>query len=382
MALLCSARPLVLETVLNFKEGGKQLTFIPDREKLAQEHISFSVPGDLVRRSVEGPVAYKRTDSSGETDVRVRGLPDPKPFKEELDTLYVLSGNRPIPLASLVLSGTEQAAASIRREDRRRTAGFSVRTKDMDPRKVRAELEAALESIELPPGYSVEFDKEAVQRAEALSGTAWFFVMALFFCYLVIGAVHESFTLPLVILAVAPPSLALPALCIAGSPVSGEAACAFVAVSGMAVNAAVLCAGELSASVADRLLSKLPRGQAGAVWTRPGISNSVPAGKPSAQIKFQGRKLSRPLPALYRALRKKFYPLLATTLTTVLGSLPFLFLSGSANALIRTLALVSCLGVGTSALCACTLLPSLALRFPLLFLKNPAPTQGPVTGKR
>jgi multidrug efflux pump subunit AcrB len=335
MARLCSGLAPVLETVLNFKEGSKRLSFLPDRERLARENISFSAAGDLVRRSVEGPVAYKRVDSGGETDVRIRGLPFSGPSKEDLDALYVLSGKGPVPLNTLVFSETGRETSSIRREDRRRTAGFSVRTKSMDPRKVREELAPVLEGMELPPGYSVEFDREAVRRAEALSGTLWFFVMALFFCYLVIGAVHESFTLPLVILAVVPPSLALPALCIAGSPVSGEAACAFVAVSGMAVNAAVLCAGELSSSI-----MKLPEKAA--------------------------------LPDLYRAMRRKFYPLLATTLTTVLGSLPFLFLSGAVNTLVRTLALVSCLGVGTSALCAFTLLPSLAFRFPSLFRKRDA----------
>jgi multidrug efflux pump subunit AcrB len=339
MARLCSGLAPVLETVLNFKEGSKRLSFLPDRERLARENISFSAVGDLIRRSVEGPVAYKRVNSHGETDVRIRGLPFSGPSKEDLDALYILSGKGPVPLNTLVFSETGRETSSIRREDRRRTAGFSVRTKNMDPRKVREVLAPVLEGTELPPGYSVEFDREAVRRAEALSGTLWFFVMALFFCYLVIGAVHESFTLPLAILAVIPPSLALPALCIAGSPVSGEAACAFVAVSGMAVNAAVLCAGELSSSI-----MKLPE-------------------KPSLPGFF----------VLYRALRKKIYPLLATTLTTVLGSLPFLFLSGAVNTLVRTLALVSCLGVGTSALCAFTLLPSLAFRFPSLFRKKELP---------
>jgi multidrug efflux pump subunit AcrB len=197
----------------------------------------------------------------------------------------------------------------------------------MEPRKARAELMAALEPLPLPQGYSVEFDRQAIARAEALSGAGWFFVMALFFCYLVMGAVHESFTLPLAILTVVPPSLALPALCVSGSPLNGAAACAFVAVSGMAVNASVLCAEALSASIQEG----------------PGPGSR------------------------YRTLRKKLYPLLATSLTTVLGSLPFVFLKGNANTLIRTLALGSALGVGTSAICSLTLLPSLAALFPKLF---------------
>jgi multidrug efflux pump subunit AcrB len=325
MAGICSGQALVLETVLNFKEGSKRLILNPDRERLARAGIGFSALGDLVRRSVQGPVAYKRIDGNGETDVRVRGLLPEKPSGEDLDRLLVPTGAGPVPLNVLVHTAADNESSSIRREDRRRSASFSVRTRTMDPRKARAELMAVLEPLPLPQGYSVEFDRQAIARAEALSGTGWFFVMALFFCYLVIGAVHESFTLPLAILAVVPPSLALPALCVSGRPLNGAAACAFVAVSGMAVNAAVLCAEALSASIKEG----------------PGTR--------------------------YRNLRKKLYPLLATSLTTVLGSLPFVFLKGNANTLVRTLALVSTLGVSASALCSFTLLPALAACFPKLF---------------
>jgi multidrug efflux pump subunit AcrB len=328
MAGICSGQALVLETVLNFKEGSKRLIFTPDRDRLARSGLSFSVLGDLVRRSVQGPVAYKRIDGSGETDVRVRGLKTERPPGEDLAKLLIPTGNGPVPLDVLAGTASDNESSSIRREDRRRSASFSVRTRAMDPRKARSYLMTALEILPLPQGYSVEFDRQAIAKAEALSGAGLFFVMALFFCYLVIGAVHESFTLPLAILSVVPPSLALPALCISGRPLNGAAACAFVAVSGMAVNAAVLCSEALSAWVKES----------------PG--------------------------SLYRNLRKKLYPLLATSLTTVLGALPFVFLKGNANTLVRTLALVSALGVGSSAFCSLTLLPFLAVRFPKLFVSG------------
>jgi multidrug efflux pump subunit AcrB len=214
----------------------------------------------------------------------------------------------------------------------------------MDPRRVRREVMGVLKNLELPPGYTVEFDSEAIGRAEALSGTVLSFLLVLIFCYMVIASVHESFGIPLAILSVVPPSLAFPALCLAfsGTPLNPAAACAFVAVSGMAVNASVLSAGGLAPFLEFR------------------------SGGGNADGKTGGKKSGGGF-ALYRGLREKIPALLATGGTTVAGAAPFLFLREGANALIKTLALVSALGVGASCLCSLGIIPALAVKCPKLF---------------
>jgi multidrug efflux pump subunit AcrB len=196
----------------------------------------------------------------------------------------------------------------------------------MDPRKVRDKIMPALARLTLPPGYSIEFDPAAIQEAEAVSSQAFLFVLALLFCYMVIAAFKESFLFPLAVLAVVPPSLALPALCMASLSVNAAAASAFIAVSGMAVNAAVL--------VAD------------------GIENfrSAPSGC-----------------SLYRIVRKRLPLLAATSGTTVAGALPFLFIGKSSASIVSTLSLVAALGVTASVFCSVSLIPALARRFPFLF---------------
>jgi hypothetical protein len=98
-------------------------------------------------------------------------------------------------------------------------------------------------------------------------------------------------------------------------------ASAFIAVSGMAVNAAVL--------VAD---------------TRGGSALG-----------------------LYRVLRKRLPLLAATSGTTIAGALPFLFLAHSSASVVRALSLVSAFGVAASVLCSVSLVPALAARFPRMF---------------
>jgi multidrug efflux pump subunit AcrB len=211
--------------------------------------------------------------------------------------------------------------ASIRRDDRRRTASITVSTKPMDARRVKKELESLFLKLDLPPGYSIEFDPEAIRQAQALSAAALSLVLAVVFCYMIIAAINESFTVPLLVLSAIPPSLAVPALVLAlsGNAYNSAVACAFIAVSGMTVNAAVLCVDYL--------------------------------------VKKTGNNKSAL--SIYLALRKKMPALLATTGTTVAGALPFLFLAEGANTLIRTLSLVGAMGVACSLIFSITLIPSL-----------------------
>jgi multidrug efflux pump subunit AcrB len=315
---VCSSLSLIRETVLNFKDGTKRLTFLPDREKLRWAGISFYQFAEAARQGVHGLIAYKRIGAGGETDVRIRGAggTDRRPAlsRKETSELLALTRNSALDLGSLSLSREDSEPSGIRREGRRRIASVSIRTRPMDPRRVRDEVMKELRKINLPPGYVFEFDREAIEAAEALSGTVFSFLAALLFCYMVIASVNESFGIPFAVLSVVPPSMAVPAIVLAVSGSFNSAvACAFVTVTGMEVNASVLIAGE---------------------------------------IKDTGN--------LYRALRKVLPTLVATAGTTIAGALPFLFLTEGSNILMRTLALVTMLGVGSSCIFSFTLLPGFA----------------------
>jgi multidrug efflux pump subunit AcrB len=334
---LCASLPFIRETVLNFKDGSKRLTLIPDRESLKISGLSFSAAADTVRRNIHGPVAYKRIGPQGETDVRIRGAGPDLPAKEDIGFFFINPLRRvsaysgPLRLDSVLGEREGREPSSIRREDRRRTASISLRTKSMDPRTVRDQVMELLRTLELPPGYGLEFDREAIERAEDLSKTAVFFLLALLFCAMVIAGANESFGLPLAVLSVVPPSLALPALYIVlrGYPLNAAAACAFVAVSGMAVNASVLTADEI---------------------------RRLPELRKTGALGF------------YRILRRRLPVLFATGGTTIAGALPFLFLREGANAVVRVLSLVTVLGVASSCLCSLTLIPVLAKISSNLFL--------------
>jgi multidrug efflux pump subunit AcrB len=344
-AAICAGLPPVTETVLNFRDGSPRLAVVPDRQRLAGAGLRFSEMGDALRRAVYGPVSYKKTGRNGEIDVRVRagetaplsraetvGVPVPLPGREEGENGLSLR------LDSLAEFREGREPSGIRRGNRRRSASISLRTGPADPRRIREQVMPHLEGIDLPPGYTLEFDPEAVQAAQSVSGRTGYFLLALLFCYMLVAAVNESLVIPLVVLSPVPPSLALPAffLAAAGKPLGMQAACALIAVSGIAVNASVL--------------------------TAEGIVPSVKAGGAGK---------------MYRVLRETFPLLLLTCGTTVAGALPLLFLREGSNRFLRAISLVTVLGVSASFIFSTSLVPVMAK---LLIRKNKVPDM-PMSGQ-
>jgi multidrug efflux pump subunit AcrB len=328
LANISAGHPLINDRVLNFKEGREKLTLLPDREILAEAGILFSAAASGVRIGVYGPVAYKRMETGGEIDVRIRtGENVTRQSRDNVFNLLIASGSgeavSSLKTGSLVSYRDETEPSSIRRDNRRRSASITVSTKRMDARRVKKELSGLFEKIDLPQGYSIEFDNEAIRQSENISATVFSLVMAIIFCYMIIACINESFTIPFLILATVPPSLAFPAICLvlSGSAYNSAVACSFIAVSGMSVNASILCV--------DSFRFRLERGKIKSAYL------------------------------IYSAIREKMPALLSTTAATITGALPFIFLAEGANELIKTLSLVGALGVTCSFFCSITVIPSL-----------------------
>ncbi|MDR2661881.1 MAG: efflux RND transporter permease subunit, partial [Treponema sp.] len=122
---ICSALEGVSETVLHFKEGSPRLDLEAERDKLAFGGMSYGSIGEAVRRTIHGPVAYKRMagDLSGsagyaaETDVRIRGGTEVL-GREGVFDILIRNENpagAPLRLDSLVTAEPGRDASSIQR---------------------------------------------------------------------------------------------------------------------------------------------------------------------------------------------------------------------------------------------------------------------------
>lgn len=325
-----AALPLALEVALNFKVSAPAIVVKPDRDRSSAMGLPFSIVAGAMRRSVQAPVAYKRVGDTGDTDVRVGA--SRRVDEEALGSIVVASrGGATLEAASLVRIGREERIARIQRRDRRRSASLSIRTRRMDPEKAARETMAALEGLVTPPGYTLTFDRDAIEAARRLRRVTLSFVAAVALAYMAMAALSESFGLPLVALAAVPPSLAAPALILVatGSPLDASMACAFVAVSGVAVNASVLMADYI---------------------------------RKAKKVGFVASAM-----ALYRVVRSRIVIVSATAATTVVGAIPLLVLDTGDMGMVRALAFVTACGGAASFMAAVTVVPALAAGAPRLF---------------
>jgi multidrug efflux pump subunit AcrB len=332
LSALCGGYRYVKDIVFNFKEGSKKIKLTPDRARLQEAGILFSNVGSSLRLGVFGPVAYKRVSSLSEIDLRIKtetNIFEDKdsyfPTRDKTLNIPVIGQKNEsfsiVPVKSVMNTHEGTEPSSIRRVERRRSASITIITPPKDPRRTKADMGKYFKRLKLPPGYSIDFDPEVIKQADNLSLTLMYLLLAILFCYMIMASINESFSLPLIVLASVPPSLSVPALFIAvlGNSYNSAIACSFMAVSGMTVNAAALCVDEIKKY-------------------------------PQAGITVQN---------MYSSIRRKIPALLATTGTTIAGSLPFIFLKEGANSLIQTLSLVNVLGVFGSFLCSITVIPAI-----------------------
>ncbi|HPD80506.1 MAG TPA: efflux RND transporter permease subunit [Spirochaetia bacterium] len=329
LASLCSNLSFVSDVVLNFKEGAPELIYQPDRAKIATYGESFVYLGDILRYSLYNPVVYKKIQNEQEMDVRlgVYRAHD----AERSDILETLAPNGETELRTLGVIKEVYDTAKIYRNDRKRTMTISIETPVLSPAKVSKAILETSRVLDIPQGYSVQFDRDALLKESKLKEGSYYFIAAFVGILLVLTILANSWKDACVIMLVIPPSLAVPVLFLSmsGSSLNPALVCSFIAAAGMVVNAGVIMHESISSAV-----HTLPK-------TYANKNNAV-------------RKLCS------LALKERFITLFAASLTTIAGTFPMLFLKGEVNSVFRSFAFTSVWGVASSCVFTIMFLPMFA----------------------
>ncbi|MBN8884893.1 MAG: efflux RND transporter permease subunit [Rudaea sp.] len=106
-----------------------------------------------------------------------------------------------VPLMSMVDVSTNNAAATIDRNNRQTTLGIVANfAEGKTPEDARKDIEAAMSKMELPPGYKWSFGQNFDREDEAGSTMLWNTLIALVLVYVVMCAMFESLIYPAAIL--------------------------------------------------------------------------------------------------------------------------------------------------------------------------------------
>lgn len=300
-----------------------QLQVRVDRDAAATQGINVSQVAQELRRAVQGEVAGKLLEGDRETDIRVRLLAGDRQDPATLGELPLRSQTghtvRLRQVSSLVPG---QGPQEILRQERRRTVLIRGQVTGQAFSRGQDQALAAAAQVELPAGYELRPGSQSLALGESFSSLGAALGLSLMLIYVILVVQFESLRWPLVILLALPPLCLGPALALnlAGLPLSALVLLGSVVLIGMAVNTSILLVDYTN------------------------------------QLRRAGME---PAQALAQAALVRRRPIVMTTLTTILGTLPLALGWGAGADLAQPLALTVASGLLVSIAATLLLVPAL-----------------------
>ncbi len=325
-------KPWIEEGVLHFKEPPPSYTLKIDHSQFPSTGISARNIVDRLRWDLQGPVADKWVEDGDEMDLRIMGEGNDEKTYSDLQRLPFTNAQKSIIRTDQLGTFIEDTEPSrIYRNNKQRCIYFSIKARSTNLDTLENKIWAVLETKELPKGYAFQLDKKIYKQKEQLNKLWLLFLLAVFLIYAVLATQSESFKSPFIILSFIPISLAFPiiALWLIKQSVSTSIIIGFIVLTGMVVNNAILI------------------------------------------IDFCHDKPKIPIEKLiFMAIENRLKPLLLTSGTTVLGTLPLLFNNPGNFNFLNALSFIMLLGVSGSLFASLVFLPGLAKIWPKGFKSN------------
>lgn len=267
--------------------GGMELSVRLNPDAILRAGLDPSHVIRDLRLLTDGEVVASMRDRGERIGVRVRARVEAvKDIDRFLDTPISVPDGSPILLGQLVDYEIIRAEGSIRHFNLRRTITVeseldeSVMDAATAHRLVQREWNTRYAS--LYPNIDLDFTGDFDDIVESIEALGWLFLLGLMLVYLILGTQFRSYTQPLIVLAVVPMALTgvLIGLLVSQQPLSVYTLYGVVALAGIAVNDAIV----LISAANDRLRRGMPL-----------------------------------MHAVLNAARRRFIPIIITSVTTVAG---------------------------------------------------------------
>jgi multidrug efflux pump subunit AcrB len=317
-----------LENVeLQMQEGSPQLGIFVDRERLRSLGLDATTVGQTMRTALDGTVATRYAEGNMEFDVRVQ-LPKGQ-FRSAADLANVAMfpgtrGGPPIYLRDVADVREIMGPNEIRRENQNRILRVNgdIITEVASIDVVNDSVRARLADMQWPNGYGVIIGGEAEAIDETNRQMLLIISLAIFLVFVVLAVQYESVVDPLIILLAIPLGLigVVLTLWATGTPLSAPVFLGMILLAGIVVNNSIL----LVEFVED----------------------------------FRHRQGVPIEQAVVEAGFVRMRPILMTTLTSMVGSLPLALGIGEGSELMRPLAIAVVGGIAFSTLLTLFVVPS------------------------
>jgi HAE1 family hydrophobic/amphiphilic exporter-1 len=270
----------------SFEKGQPEVQVRVDRQRAAAYGLGAYEIASTLRSAIEGTVATRYRVEGEELDVRVRLEESSTDDLMDLQSIifHAPTGQAVMlgQVADLVMA---EGPYSIAREDQSRVVTVSSYLAGRPLGSVMNDIQATLNQMPLPPGYSIDYGGESQDMLEVFGDLFVALLMAIALVYMVMAAQFESLLHPLVIMCAVPLAMigAFWGLLLTGRTLNVIAYVGLIMLVGIVVNNAIVLVDFIN------------------------------------QLRQRGQER---LAAIKEAGPIRLRPILITTLTTVLGMLP------------------------------------------------------------
>jgi HAE1 family hydrophobic/amphiphilic exporter-1 len=316
------------EVATTYEDGKEELRVVINREMASKYGLTAYTIGKTVREAVNGVTASKYKIDGSEYDITVKSQ---EYLRENLSNFKNILISTPagikIPVEYVADIYIDKGPIFIERMDQVRTIRVTSAIFGRDLRSISQDIEAGLEGIYFPNGYSYKIGGMNEELNSAFKNLGLAILLAIVLVYMVMASQFESFAHPFIIMFAVPLAIAGGGLglFITRNPVSVPALIGGIMLTGIVVNNGIVLID---------------------------YTNHL---KKNEGISYYE--------ALLMAGPTRLRPILMTTLTTVLGLLPLALGIGEGSEAIEPLAIVVVFGLLIATMLTLVFVPVLLLIF-------------------
>jgi len=225
------------------RPGKPELTLVPDRKKIADAGLTVFDLAMTLRASVEGVVTTRYRESGNEYDIRLKLKERSVNSPEKIGALTVVSRTGRYQLGQLAEVRYTQGYSKILHKDKYKSIEFSAYNGPGHPLgDIVNEINRRTAQIDIPAGYKIDWGGNAKMMKDTAQDMLRTFIIAFLLTYMLLAAILESLTQPLLILGTVPLALigVFLSLFITGQTMNTVSMMAIVMLLGIVVNNAIL----------------------------------------------------------------------------------------------------------------------------------------------
>ncbi|QBG48788.1 efflux RND transporter permease subunit [Verrucomicrobia bacterium S94] len=270
----------------SFDDGTPQVEFILDRRKIADLGFTPRDVTEVIETAIAGSRAgnYHSKGNSYRILVQLKDA-EKRSLDEVLNLTLRTAGGETVALRNLVTTISSRAPLEITRKDQQRQVTVTANVTGRDLGSVAADIKEKLRQIPRPDSYELMVAGNFEEQQKAMRELTVALLLSLLLVYMVLACQYESLLDPLVVMLSTPMAAigVLLVLWLTDTTMNLQSAIGCIMLGGIVVNNAILLVDQ------------------------------------AGRLHEEGRSLNE---AVAEAGRRRFRPILMTTMTTILGLLP------------------------------------------------------------